>query len=299
MQAGGREVTQHSGPILAERDGLKVRDCRACGYAHLDPIPGDQTAYYRDDFWRTKGAGWLAIYESQREWQAMRDGDILSLIESHTLGRSLLDIGAGYGFFLRAAVSRNWTQVVGVDPSREASAYAARALGAHVEPMGWEDVGFPLTTRYDALTAFWLLEHLPDPLRFLRWAADHLYGSGVLALALPHEFTALQAAASARARVHGYWVHETHTNYFTAASLGNLLGRARFRVVEWLATFPVETWIIAGHDYTAQPEVGVKLHREMQAQELAMTREQRLDEMRVRARLAEGRDLIVVAVKSD
>ena len=50
----------------------------------------------------------------------------------------------------------------------------------------------------------------------------------------------------------------------------------------------VDTSLNRGLVITAQPEIGVKLHREMQAQELAMTREQRLDEMRVRARRAEG-----------
>ena len=55
-------MTAHAGPIIAERDGMRVVNCHGCGYAHLTELP-DQVAldkYYRSEFWATKGAGWLS-----------------------------------------------------------------------------------------------------------------------------------------------------------------------------------------------------------------------------------------------
>jgi 2-polyprenyl-3-methyl-5-hydroxy-6-metoxy-1,4-benzoquinol methylase len=252
-------------------------------------------AYYREAFWRDKPANWKLLYEAQRDWLAARDGDILSAVEAHTPGRSLLDVGAGFGWFMRAAVSRGWNYVVGLDPNRDAAEYARAALGMHVEPVTWEDYGVGRGIRYHAVTAFHVLEHLACPMHFLLWCGQTLAPGGVLCLAVPHEFTALQAEASARAWVRNYFVAPSHTNYFSAATLGNLLGRAGFRVVDWLSSYPVERWLLAGQDYTDRADLGAKLHAELRAAELGQTREQRLAEMRARVWRGEGRDLYIVA----
>lgn len=287
----------HQGPIVAQRDGLRVIACAACGFAHLDPLPDPAALdrYYSSDFWATKGAGWLERYEAQRDWLAMQNGDWLTALESHVAGRFLLDVGCGYGFLLQQAKTRGW-QTIGIEPSAEANYVATERL-LTVHQGTWENFDHPSLTPwcFNAISAMWLLEHLPDPLAFLRWCRAHLHAGGALLLAVPQEFTTLQMQADTRVKVPGYWVHETHAAYFTDGTLSNLLGRAGFRVVDRLATAAMEAYLVAGRDYTADEALGAACHADVRGRELGLSREVRLDAARDRARLGVGRDLVVIA----
>ena len=296
-------MSEHSGPVIAERDGLKVRQCSACGFAHLDPLPDTQAVndYYAKDFWSEKGKGWLAKYEAEREWNSMRHGDWLSVLGPHTVGRDLLDVGSGYGFCLADAREQGW-RATGIEPSQEANKYSTERflLTAHLGT--WENFDHPYLPKhkFDAITAFWLLEHLPEPMRFLRWCRSHLHSGGVLSVSIPNEWNALQTVANINGKcLPNFWIHPTHCNYWTPATLSNLLGRCGFRVVDSLSTWPIEEYLLDGRDYTRDESVGAQCHAEVRAKELVLTREQRFAQGRAHARQALGRDLIVVAVPED
>lgn len=115
---------------------------------------------------------------------------------------------------------------------------------------------------------------------------------------MPNEWNQFQHFANEEGEcIRDFWVHHTHANYFNPATLGNLLGRAGFRVVDWLATWPIEFELIQGLDYTRDDAVGDKVHAYIREQELSMTREERLTRGRMLARQGLGRDLIVVCAK--
>lgn len=289
-------MTNHAGPVVAQRDGLTAIDCRACGFIHLDWLPAqaDLDRYYAEEFWATKGGGWLQKYEAERDWIDAKNGDILEVLEYHTLSRTLLDVGSGYGFFLRQAWLRGW-KVSGIELSYDAVRYSETLLGHGPVWCGSWDA-YPWPTKFDALTAFWLLEHLPDPMAFLRGAHSRLYSGGTLVLAVPNEWNLYQQEASKRGLcLENFQLHATHTNYFTPASLGNLLGRAGFRVVDMLTTYPIELHLLAGRDYTRDEAVGADCHALVRQHDLTLTRDARLAEARSRARQSVGRDLLVVA----
>lgn len=296
-------MTAHTGPILAQRDALTVIQCIACGWAHLDPLPDAAAldAYYTSDFWQTTKAGWREQYEAQRDWLTMRHHDWLTLLQDYTLGtagRVLLDVGCGWGHFLETARARLW-RAYGIEPSAEAHAYALAhmpaELGGGLQRGGWEDCAFAGQDRFDAITAFWLLEHLPDPVAFLRWARGKLAEGGALMLAVPQEWTATQRAANEQAAVKNYWLDPTHLHYWNQATLTGLLRETGFNVVDTLATFPVEWWLLAGHDYTADAAVGAEWHARLRAGELSLPLYERMMLARAWARNEIGRDLIVVA----
>src|SRR3972149_6794786 len=88
---------EHAGPLLGERDGLRVIDCKACGYAHLETMPNADNLdrFYATSFWQVEKAGALERMEQQREWWAGVYGDWLGLIENLPPTRPLIDVGAG------------------------------------------------------------------------------------------------------------------------------------------------------------------------------------------------------------
>jgi SAM-dependent methyltransferase len=96
----------------------------------------------------------------------------------------LLDVGAGFGFFLAEMRKQGW-DVVGVEISQRAIDHARDILGLTVHPGPLEKVGFS-ENYFDVVSGFYIIEHLPDPMAFLRECYRILKPGGLLLLRYPH-----------------------------------------------------------------------------------------------------------------
>ena len=151
-------MTNHPGEVLVERDGLTVVNCRACGFYHLREFPDSDMLgrFYRSGFWESK-TGALEHYLEQKDWTLATYTDWLSLVEGRILGRTLLDVGCGYGWMLDAAQPRGWS-VSGIEPSTDAFDFCRTRH--NVIHAGWENAlvyqpGMP--DLWECITALWLI----------------------------------------------------------------------------------------------------------------------------------------------
>ncbi len=106
------------------------------------------------------------------------------LLLRHKKEGRLLDIGTGFGFFLIEMKKMGW-EVAGVEISQKAIDYARNVLGIIVHAGPLEQIRFP-GNYFDALTGFYVIEHLPDPLDFLQECHRILKPGGLLLLRYPH-----------------------------------------------------------------------------------------------------------------
>lgn len=146
----------------------------------------------------------------------------LGFIESASKlrGGSILDVGSGTGEVLMAARERGWT-TQGVEPERTA-AEMARERGLDVEIALLEDAGLPERS-YDVVSAFHVLEHIPDSHEFLtslrRWARP----GGYVAIEVPN------FKSSQRRRHNESWIGLRpleHLVHFTPETLRSTFVRA-------------------------------------------------------------------------
>jgi len=296
-------MNEHGGPLLGERDGLCVIDCKRCGWAHLESMPDADALlhFYESEFWQVEKAGALEHIEDQRDWWAAIYGDWLELVRPYVPGKDLLDVGSGYGFFMDAALKHGY-DVWGIEPSHKAEVYSRDRLKGRVWHGTWESfvpahVAAPITpTRFDCISAVWLIEHLPDPLAFLRWAHEHLVSGGVLLAVVPNDFSPMQFKANAKVGKPFYWIDKTHLSYLTPESFANLLGRAGFRIVERSTLYPVEKFLMDGLDYTVNTELGAYLYGGIIDVDLKLTRVERTKRYRDHVRRNEGREIVIAAV---
>jgi SAM-dependent methyltransferase len=280
-----------SGEVVAKRGGLTVIDCKACGFYHLMGLPTAKQlhGFYANDFWQHTKVGTRAQMDEQIAWWTAIYGDWLTLAQKHVFDdKSLLDVGAGYGHFLDEA-ERKGFEAHGIEPSADVS---SRDIWRGT----WEDWGLP-DHQYGCISALWLIEHLPDPAGFLRWAYARLSIGGVLLATVPNDFSAAQAEAVNAGATPNYWLDETHLNYFTWSSFSNLLGRCGFRIVERSTLYPMELWIMAGQDYMRNPAIGAECHELVRMADLGKGRDQRLRDYQGLAEMGQGREIVVVAVK--
>jgi len=136
-----------------------------------------------------------------------------------------LDVGCGSGGALAVARALGW-RVSGIEPNEAAAALARRfADELHV--------GDVLTApfapaRFDVVTAFHVLEHVPDPVAVARRMLDWLAPGGLLIVEVPN-VDGLGAAIFG-----GAWSGlelPRHLSHFTPATLELVLQKAGGRVV--------------------------------------------------------------------
>ena len=146
------------------------------------PIPENLDYYYNSDEYisHTDGKRDLIskVYNCVKKNQLLKKA---KLIEVHSSkGRRLLDVGAGTGDFLNIMNSRNWI-VEGVEPSKQARAKAI-AKGIQLN----ENLSSTITNKYDAITLWHVLEHLPNLKDDIKLLSNILDKDGVLIIALPN-----------------------------------------------------------------------------------------------------------------
>jgi 2-polyprenyl-3-methyl-5-hydroxy-6-metoxy-1,4-benzoquinol methylase len=106
------------------------------------------------------------------------------LLEQYRKGGRLLDVGSGFGFFVAEMKNKGW-EAMGVEISQKALNYARNVLGLNVHSGPLEKVGFP-ENHFDAVTGFYVIEHLPFPKAFLGECYRILKPEGLLLLRYPH-----------------------------------------------------------------------------------------------------------------
>ena len=124
-----------------------------------------------------------------------------------------LDVGAGTGELLAAARARGW-RVQGVEPEATAAAMT-RDRGLPVVVAELENAGLPESS-FDVVSAFHVLEHIPDSRAFLRMLARWARPGGHVVVEVPN-FAAYQ-----RRRLGPRWPHlrpREHLVHFTPQTL--------------------------------------------------------------------------------
>lgn len=260
-------------------------DCKPCGFAHLDPIPDAEmlTRHYQTYYSKTK-PNFESEHEEDADWWADLYNDRLEQIECRTEGRRLLDVGCGPGYFCEAAKARGW-RAEGCDPCADMLAGAIKS-GAAVYHCGADNLP---TGKYDLVTLWEVLEHLPDPAKALRDCRDRLNPGGMLAVQVPNDFNRLQDNR-------GYWVvFPDHVNYFNRKSLQRLLKRCGFNPVHAETSFPMELFLLSGMDYVAKPEIGRRAHKLRMWFDSGLSADRRRFLYSMMANADMGRDLYVLS----
>jgi SAM-dependent methyltransferase len=122
-----------------------------------------------------------------------RRADLLTSILGAT--GSLLDVGCGTGDFMAAMRDRGWT-VLGVDPIAE-SGEIARSRGLDVRTAMLADAGVA-QGEWDVVSAFHVLEHVPDAAAFLRELAAWARPGGHVLVESPNWNSHLRRTAGDR-----------------------------------------------------------------------------------------------------
>ena len=202
----------------------EVRRCGACGMVYLWPRPDadELTRYYETSY--REDYGELPVEKRYLEdlGEARRRVERLRPLLGPGVG--VLEIGCGSGAFLDA-VRPYVEQLQGVEPDRESRTWIEGRLGLAVAA-DFESLR-PEEETFDLVVMFHVLEHLPDPLAFLRSLPELLPVGGKAVIEAPNLDDALVSLYEIPAYQRFYY-QKAHLLYFSADTLKRTLDRSGF-----------------------------------------------------------------------
>jgi SAM-dependent methyltransferase len=221
------------------RGPFAVVRCGVCRLWYLSPrLAGHaiRDHYASGDYFEGGESGY-ASYGGQEAGLRRTFRRLLRQLARHGLtGGSLLEVGCGYGFFLDEAApyfdARYGTEM--------SSTAAAQTKGDDLTVyVGGIDAA-PADLKVDLIAAFHVIEHIYDPLAFLRGAARHLRPGGAVVLAAP------DMGSFWRLLMGGAWPsfkYPEHVAFYDARTLPTLMRKARLTHLErlpYVHDFPLD-----------------------------------------------------------
>jgi 2-polyprenyl-3-methyl-5-hydroxy-6-metoxy-1,4-benzoquinol methylase len=192
--------------------GNDVYLCPECGSIMID-VDFEHQQYESDTYYtmihKTKS-------EIENVW-GLRWHYILNRIFDYGRPASLLDVGAGNGYFVSLASQEYNVDAVGLEISEKEIEFAKDIIKVNLIN---EDI-INHNRKYDVVTSFNVIEHVPDPQFFLAALTERLNQNGILVLTTPNP-SCIQAVSKGLKN----WCMidpPHHINLLTRAGLKNLM----------------------------------------------------------------------------
>lgn len=215
---------------FANKSGWNIRLCEHCGFAFVHPIPTQQElkqlysrAYFRNEGKTDRG---YTDYDKDKEPMRSIFELYLSKLERLSEKKHIFDVGAATGYFLDIARSRGW-KTYGSEISEYGASEASRRghqiiYGSIVDKRPPEKMG--------AVTMWDVLEHVSDPLAYLRAANAMLEPEGILAINTVDRGSWWARFMGSRWHL---MIPPEHLSYFTRESLEIALEACGFEPIEY------------------------------------------------------------------
>jgi len=159
--------------------------CQKCSLVYTNPQPSE--AYlmnlYNENYFKSESNNFgYSAYGNEEQDRINKCKEYLSIIERFTTkGKRVLDIGAGFGYFLIEAQRHGW-EVYGVELSKHAKDEAKKRFNIDfVESLG--ELAF--LKKYNLITMFDFIEHVRNPMDTLNSLSNLSNEEGLLVIRVP------------------------------------------------------------------------------------------------------------------
>jgi SAM-dependent methyltransferase len=214
------------------QDTFTIVSCKACNFKFTNPVPDPDRIgeYYKAESYISHSdtrKGLIArLYHAVRSFTLKSK---LQILENNVSRGTLLDFGCGTGMFLRTCKSGGWS-VFGVEPDAGAAELARSGIEriySDLEALLQEQPNI----KFDAITLWHVLEHVPELNRLIGRLKDILNSDGVLVIAVPN-YTSRDAAHYGR-----FWAAydvPRHLYHFSPESIKSIFSRLGFNLRQML-----------------------------------------------------------------
>lgn len=237
-----------------------VWQCDHCGIVYLAPVRQDLKGYYSKEYRQLytpvlgRALNSRQLFDICLPYQQAR-------IEAlkHVLGRGkrLLDVGCASGAFLHS-VRNHVGECIGMEFNKDNVRFVEKKLGLKVHTEGIEATSL-LPESFDIITAFQVLEHVDDPVKFLKGIHRLLKPGGTICLEVPNVQDVLLSVYKVKPYA-DFWFRDPHVFNYSPRTLTAVLKKAGFtgktKTIQLYNFFNHLNWMLKGEPQ-ASVDIGV------------------------------------------
>jgi 2-polyprenyl-3-methyl-5-hydroxy-6-metoxy-1,4-benzoquinol methylase len=204
-------------------------------------------------------------YDDEERFQKYHPYREAEFVSNRTKGR-VLDIGCGEGFSLDWFHSRGW-DAFGLDFSRDGIKRHFPNLAERVTPgdlFRSMELLMEQGQQFDLVITNNVLEHVLDPIAFLKQTQSLLAPGGLCRMQVPNDDSPLHRVLNEKKLApERFWIvaHE-HMSYFNAESLSATMRHCGFQAIELLGDFPIDLFLLnPDSNYVFDRTKGKHCHR--------------------------------------
>lgn len=173
---------------LRDKGDACIVACEDCDLVQLEDRPSDAelALLYANGYFEGVGsdAGYEAYANQEQEYLATFDEDVRR-IRDFVVEGSVLDVGCGYGYFVRRALAAGF-DAYGVDLSADGIREAEKHVPGRVFCGTLDTVEALADRRFDVIFASHLIEHITEPQHFVQSLVGRLSERGVVMFVTPN-----------------------------------------------------------------------------------------------------------------
>lgn len=238
---GGVNFNYRQGSVRDNPD-LKILECQNCGLVFLSSL-----LHIEESFYKNSGMHGHEVLDVETWLREAQRDDLrrFSILKQILPNRTLLDFGCGAGGFLLQARSLTKT-AYGVEPEQRLKSH----FQEHTLTVFSNLSEIPRDKKYDIITLFHVLEHLPDPQSILSKLSNLIADNGQIIIEVPNADDALLTLYHSEPFSHfTYW--SCHLFLFTAKTLSMLVLQSGLKVnyIKLLQRYPLSNhlyWLAKG-----------------------------------------------------
>lgn len=200
--------------VVWEFSVIPIVRCGKCGFMYSSRIldAGSLENYYKAEFGSER-------HRLGQQINAMVNSYIVSALLAPKRGARLLDVGSGYGYFVRRVIDGLGVDAEGVELSEGEASFAKTKLGIRVYNGPPESAPLPRDT-FDIVTSFEVIEHVARPREFVALLASFLEPGGYLVICTDNFGS---RAATRMGAAFPKWIPHSHVSHFESQTLRALV----------------------------------------------------------------------------
>jgi 2-polyprenyl-3-methyl-5-hydroxy-6-metoxy-1,4-benzoquinol methylase len=215
---------------LTDKANAHIIRCNTCDLVQLEELPDSVQldSLYADGYFEgDAGTAGYAEYKKQEEEYLSTFAEEIRRIQTFRKTGTLLDVGCGFGYFLRKASEAGF-DAYGIDLSAEAVREAERHSPGRVFHGTIDNIDALSSRKFEVIFASHLIEHILEPHAFVANLVERLSENGILVFVTPNVQSWLARVSGKR------WVSfkiPEHVAYYQPKTIRRLLESAGLEVI--------------------------------------------------------------------